>query len=71
MNIFKDWKTTAAGIVGALLVVAGILIPEKITPEDQVNINQAVSQILIGAGVLIEFITNLIAKDPVVTPPAE
>ena len=59
----KDWKTTVAGIVAALLVIAGVLYPEKIDPTTQVAINTALAEILTGVGALVAVIAGLLAKD--------
>jgi hypothetical protein len=59
----KDWKTTVAGIIAAVLVIAGILYPEKIDPATQATINTAAAEILSGVGALIAVIGGLLAKD--------
>ena len=64
MNPVKNWKTTVGGILAALLVVLSVLMPDQVDPETQLAVNTAISQILAGAGVLIAFVVNLIAKDP-------
>jgi hypothetical protein len=55
----KDWKTTVMGIVGALLVIAGLIWPEKVDPETQEIISTAVNEILIGVGALIPVIISI------------
>jgi len=60
----KNWKTTVAGIIAAVLVIAGILYPDKIDPETQAAVNSAVGEILSGVGALIAVIGGLVAKDP-------
>lgn len=66
MGIFKnakDWKSTVAGIIAALLVIAGVLYPEKIDPQTQTVINTAVAEILTGLGAIVAIISGLVAKD--------
>ena len=60
----KDWKTTVGVIIGSLLVVAGLVWPEKIDPDTQLEIQTALNEILTGIGVLINLITGWVAKDP-------
>ena len=60
----KDWKTTVAGALAALFVVAGIILPDAVDPESQVAANAAVVQILSGIGALIAVLTGWFAKDP-------
>lgn len=62
-RIVKNWRTTIAGIIAAALVILGILYPDKIDPDTREVLNAAVGQIIAGAGVIIAFITNLLAKD--------
>ena len=64
MNPVKNWKTTVAGIIAAILVVVGVLMPDKVDPETQVAVNTALAQILEGLGVIIAVITSILAKDP-------
>jgi small basic protein len=59
----KNWKSTIAGIVAGVLVIAGVLYPEKFDPETHVAINAAVGEILSGIGALIAVISGLVAKD--------
>ena len=60
----KNWKTTFAAIVGAGLVVAGLVWPEQVDAETKEIIGTALNEILIGVGALINLITGWIAKDP-------
>lgn len=60
----KNWKTTAAAVVAAILVMLGMFLPDKIDPDTQAVINTAVGQILTGVGALIAVITGILAKDP-------
>lgn len=64
INFKEDWRTTVSGIVSGLLIVAGILWPDKVSVEDQANLNVAVGSILTGTGTIVLFITSLLAKDP-------
>lgn len=58
-----DWKTTALGIFAGLMVILGILLPEKFDPETQATVNTALSQIVTGVGALVAVIAGLLAKD--------
>ena len=44
----KDWKTTTLGIVAGVLVIAGIMWPEKIDANTQMVANEAFTQIITG-----------------------
>lgn len=55
----KDWKTTTMGIIGALLVIAGLIWPEKIDAETQQVIQSSINEILIGVGALIPVIVSI------------
>ena len=59
----KNWRTTIAGIVAGILVIIGVLYPEKIDPETQIAVNAAVGEILSGVGAIIAIISGLTAKD--------
>lgn len=50
---FQQIKTTILAIVGGVLVVAGIVWPEKVTASDSETIKIALDQILISIGSLI------------------
>jgi len=60
----KNWKTTLGVVIGSLLVVAGLVWPDKVDPDTQEVIKSAFNEILAGVGVLINVITGLVAKDP-------
>lgn len=60
----KDWKTTLGVVIGALVVVAGLVWPEKLDAETQEVIKTAFNEILVGVGTLISVITGILAKDP-------
>lgn len=59
----RDLKTTILGIVAGLVMMAGILWPDKIDPDTQAVVNTAIGQVVSGVGALIAVITGLIAKD--------
>lgn len=59
----KDWKTTVLGIIGGIVVVAGILWPDRVDPETGAQVNAAASQVVLGIGALITLITGIFAKD--------
>ena len=62
----KDkWVTTVAGLIGGILMLLGFAFPEKFSAEAIASLNLATSDLLIGIGGLIELITTLVAKDPV------
>ena len=64
MRVFKDWKTSVAGAISAILLACGFFWPEQLDPESQEVLNTAVNEILVGLGAVVGFITNLLAKDP-------
>jgi hypothetical protein len=55
----KDWKTTTMGIIGAILVIAGLVWPEKVDPQTQEIIRTSVNEILVGVGALIPVIISI------------
>lgn len=59
----KDWKTTIGGLIGVILIACGIFWPDKVDPETQAVINEAVGQILTGIGSLVTAFTLIFAKD--------
>jgi len=59
----KDWKTTLLGIVAGIVMVAGILWPDKIDAETGATINTAIGEIVSGVGAIIAVVTGLRAKD--------
>lgn len=60
----KNWKTTLGVVIGSLLVVAGLVWPETVNEEAQGVIREALNEILIGVGALIDLVTGWLAKDP-------
>lgn len=59
----KDWKTTILGVIGALIMVAGIFWPDKVNAETQEVIRTATNEIIIGVGALIPIIVAIFGKD--------
>jgi len=62
------WITTVSGLVGAIVLAFGLFLPEKFDTVTQLEINTMTNELLIALGGLIELITALVAKDPVITP---
>lgn len=60
----KNWKTTIAGVTGALLTVLGAVMPGTFDPETQTITYTAISNILIAVGSVITVINAVKAKDP-------
>ena len=58
----KDWKTTVLAVIGAVLVIAGMVWPEKVDVTTQEVIKSAVNEIVIGLGTLIAVIPGLFGK---------
>lgn len=63
-NVRKSPYTTIAGVIGAILIVLGMVWPDKLDLETQEVIKSATNEILVGLGGLIDVIALLIAKDP-------
>ncbi|MCK4909190.1 MAG: hypothetical protein KAS70_04770 [Planctomycetes bacterium] len=63
-NVRRSPITTIAGLIGGILIVLGMVWPDKLDPATQEVLKSAVDQILIGVGGLIEVLTLLFAKDP-------
>lgn len=61
-NFKKDWKSTVLSIVGGLLIIAGMVWPDKIDAETQASVNNAVVQIVTGLGGLIAVISGLFSQ---------
>jgi hypothetical protein len=55
----KDWKTTLMSAVGAVVMLAGILWPEKVNAETQEVIKSSFNEIIIGVGALIPIIVGI------------
>ncbi len=62
-NVFSDWRTSVVAILGGVLMLAGILWPEKLDLTTQEVVNSAVGEIISGVGALIAVINGLKAKD--------
>ena len=62
-RLFSNWKTSIAGVIAALLMVAGIMWPEAVDPDTQEIIKTATGEIISGVGAIIAVVTNWIAKD--------
>lgn len=62
-NATKDWKTTVLGILGAVMVIAGLLWPEQVDEQTQETITTAVDEILTGVGALIPIIVSIFAAN--------
>ena len=62
-RIFKNWKTSLAGVIAALLMVAGIMWPEAVDVDTQEVLKTATNEIMTGLGAIIAVITTWIAKD--------
>ena len=60
----KDWKTTLTGVISALLVIAGMFIPDKFDPETQAAINIGLGQVITGIGAIVAVVSGWKAKDP-------
>jgi len=58
-----QWRTTVMGIIGAILVIAGLLWPDKIDPNTQQVISSAINEILIGVGALIPVIISIFGSN--------
>lgn len=63
-KIFKlrnltHWRTSIMGIIGGVLIIAGVLYPDKIDPETQETIKSSVNEILISIGALIPIISAI------------
>jgi predicted ATP-grasp superfamily ATP-dependent carboligase len=59
----KDWKTTLLGIIGGIVVLAGMLWPDRVDQETGAQVTAAASQVVLGIGALIALITGILAKD--------
>jgi hypothetical protein len=55
----KDWKTTVLSILGAVLMLVGIMWPESLTSETQGAIIANVDYILVGVGAFIPVIVGI------------
>jgi len=62
-NFKKDWKTTTLAIIGGILIIAGMVWPDKIDAETQATVNSAVAQVLTGVGSLIAVLSGLFGSD--------
>lgn len=55
----KHWQTTVSAILGGLLVIAGVLWPEKVDPETQEVLKTGFNEVMIGLGALIPVIISI------------
>lgn len=61
----KNWRTTAAGIVSAALVIAALVWPEKVDFDTQEIIRTATNELFGAAAALIAVVAGWLAKDGV------
>jgi hypothetical protein len=64
MGIFKaknakDWKTTVLTIIGGLVMLAGILYPDKVTDDVKEGILSSTGSIITGIGALIPILVGI------------
>ncbi len=59
----KDLKTTIIGVIGGIVIVAGLMWPDKIDVNTQAVISEAAGQIITGIGTLIALIPAIFGKD--------
>jgi hypothetical protein len=59
----KDWKTTLTGIIGGVVVIAGIVWPDKLDADTGQAIETAAGEIIVGVGALIAALSGIFAKD--------
>jgi hypothetical protein len=59
----KDWKTTLTALIGGVIMIAGVLWPQKIDPQTMQVLNEGTAQIITGIGAIIPVIALLFAKD--------
>lgn len=64
MNPFKNWKTSVAAILGALLMVVGIFFPDQVDPDTQLVVQAAAGEIMSGVGAIIAVLSGIFGKDP-------
>jgi len=55
----KSWKTTVLAIVGGIVVLAGIIWPDKVDAATGQAVNEAIGQIVMGIGSLIVVLTGI------------
>lgn len=60
---FKQWKTTLSAIIGGVLMVAGVIWPDKVTETVKEGVINGTGDIITGIGALITIITGLFASD--------
>lgn len=56
---FTNWKTTTLTLIGAVLMIAGVFWPDKLTEEAKGTILEGVNQIIIALGVLIPILVGV------------
>ena len=59
----KEWKTTLTALIGGVIMIAGVLWPEKIDHQTMQVLNEGVGQIITGIGAIIPVIALIFAKD--------
>lgn len=59
----KDWKTTVVALVGGIIVIAGIVWPDKVSPETGEILKEASTEVIIGIGAIISALSGILGKD--------
>ena len=59
----KEWKTTLTALIGGVIMIAGVLWPEKIDQQTMQVLNEGVGQVITGIGAIIPVIALIFAKD--------
>lgn len=59
----KDWRTTLTAVIGGVIMIAGVLFPDKVNTDDQQILTNAFAQVLTGVGAIVMFLAGLLGKD--------
>lgn len=62
MNNTKDWRTTIPALIGAFVIMVGLLMPNVVTSEDVTAIQAYAAEIVIGIGGLITTLTGIFSR---------
>lgn len=63
LSNFTDWRTTTTAIIGGIVMIAGLLYPDRVTQDTGEIINSSVDSIIVGIGGLISVISGLFGSD--------
>lgn len=62
MNNARDWRTTIPALIGAFIMMVGIIMPDIVTGGDVTAIQAYAAEIVTGIGGLITVFTGIFSR---------